>query len=234
MLKKFLGNCFIMTVLICFLSACGKKDYSGQYGGISDEGIFLSLYLDKEGNASTNMLGIPLSGTYRIRKDRIDVTLSNYGYSDTLSGKIDGDEIIFADVTLKKGVSSADIDGLMKSMDSEEVGKVGEDEKIDDSDQTIKENVTDDEPDLIELDPFKNLEIQYDGISPYLTPAFNTSKQDRIVQENIRFEVEDKEYVKSGEEIEVTANYDDEAIEKTGFFISEEKEHYMVPDLRNT
>lgn len=92
-------------LLIAFLTAC-SQDYSGQYGGISDEGLFISITLNKDGTVETSLFGSWVSGTYEIKKGEIAVTVSMFGYEDTVRGEIDGDEIRFADVVLKKGVTS--------------------------------------------------------------------------------------------------------------------------------
>lgn len=101
----------LLLLLVCtvFLVAACSADYSGQYGGLSDAGIFVSMVLNKDGTAETNLLGIPVTGTYTLKNDQITVKLTTMGYSQSVQGRITKDTIEFSDVILKKGVSSVDI-----------------------------------------------------------------------------------------------------------------------------
>lgn len=101
MLRR-LGLLMILVCMVAFVTAC-EVDYSGQYGGRSDAGIFVSMTLEKDGTVETNILGFPLTGTYTVKKNQITVTITTMGYSQSVQGKISKDAIEFADVTLKRG-----------------------------------------------------------------------------------------------------------------------------------
>lgn len=104
----------LLTLLVCtvFLVTACSVDYSGQYGGLSDAGIFVSMTLGKDGTVETNMLGIPVTGTYTVKNDQITVKLTTMGYSQSIKGRITKDTIEFSDATLKRGVTSVDISNV--------------------------------------------------------------------------------------------------------------------------
>lgn len=95
----------LLTCIILLTTAC-SVDYSGQYGGLSDEGIFISMKINKDGTVETNILGLPITGNYSINNNTITITLTTFGYSQSIQGRISQDTIEFADVILKKGTIS--------------------------------------------------------------------------------------------------------------------------------
>lgn len=101
----------VAVVMLLALTGC-SKDYSGTYGGMSDLGIPVTVELKKDGTATTNILGFPVSGSYIVEDFTLTLKVMVYGFSQRITGRITGDTIEFADVTLTKGVTSVDIESL--------------------------------------------------------------------------------------------------------------------------
>lgn len=102
---------FTVAVMVLVLTGC-SKDYSGTYGGMSNLGIPVTVELEKDGTATTNILGFPVSGSYIVEDSTLTLKVMAYGFSQRITGRITGDTIEFADVTLTKGVTSVDIESL--------------------------------------------------------------------------------------------------------------------------
>ncbi len=101
----------VTVVMVLAMTGC-SKDYSGTYGGMSDLGIPVTVELKKDGTATTNILGFPVSGSYTVEGSTLTLEVMAYGFSQRITGRIIGDTIEFADVTLTKGVTSVDIESL--------------------------------------------------------------------------------------------------------------------------
>ncbi|MGN0745924.1 MAG: hypothetical protein ACI4ML_04540 [Aristaeellaceae bacterium] len=109
MKRRWLAVSLAAAVLL--LAGC-SKDYSGVYGGMNALGIPMTVELNKDGTATTNVLGFPVSGSYRVEGSTLTLTVMAYGFSQSITGKIANDTIEFEEVTLKKGVTSIDVDSL--------------------------------------------------------------------------------------------------------------------------
>ena len=100
-MKKF---SIFFIFIICFLLLACSSSISGIYEG-TQYGIPISMEF-RDDTVQTNILGFPISGTYEINRDRITInlTVSMFGMnqSESISGKIDGKNIVFADITLTK------------------------------------------------------------------------------------------------------------------------------------
>ncbi len=83
---------------------------------------------------------------------------------------------------------------------------------------------------LQNIDPFEGLQVQFDGISPYVTVSFNTLDCEDIVSENVTFEL-DKEMFKEGETFTVTASFDKKELEEKGYSISNVSKEYTVENV---
>lgn len=83
---------------------------------------------------------------------------------------------------------------------------------------------------LTEINPFEGLEIQFDGISPYVTVSYNTSNCPEIINNNVSFET-DGEYLKTGDTFSVQAKYADEILGQNGYFISNNSQDYTVNNV---
>ena len=80
---------------------------------------------------------------------------------------------------------------------------------------------------LQELDPFEDIELKFDGISPYVTVSVNTADCSETVKNNVSFSVENRRYA-IGESVEVTASYREDRLGELGYFISENSREYTV------
>ncbi len=244
---------FIM-VAICLivLDGCGNSKYIGQYGGLSDEGIFVSLTLNEDSSAETNIMGMPVTGTYVIDDDIIEITMSVWGYSDTIRGRWTKDGIDFGDVTLKRGVTSVDISELAQNdsqgdpsseetksnentketmkENTEEKTEENAEEKIDLQGDEEQETADADEIELEVIDPFEGLELQYDGISPFITVSFNTGKVNKIAGKYVNFAQDREENLYAiGDQVIVTADYSEFELKEEGYCIEKSEEKYVVP-----
>lgn len=92
----------LIFIFVLILTGCSSKNYSGTYGGTSDEGIFISMTLNDDKTAETNFFGIPMSGTYQIDGNKLELSFSD----QVLRGEIFDTQIKFADITLQRGVTS--------------------------------------------------------------------------------------------------------------------------------
>lgn len=99
----------VLSVLLLF-SACSGMDYSGYYGGISKEGIVLSVELKRDGSMQTNVFGFPLAGTYSVVGEKLTFTYVYLGMENSVSGRISKDKIEFADITLERDFSPSSLD----------------------------------------------------------------------------------------------------------------------------
>lgn len=92
----------LIFIFVLILTGCSSKNYSGTYGGTSDEGIFISMTLNDDKTVETNFFGIPMSGTYQIDGNKLELSFSD----QVLRGEISDTQIKFADITLQRGVTS--------------------------------------------------------------------------------------------------------------------------------
>lgn len=81
--------------------------------------------------------------------------------------------------------------------------------------------------DCIELDPFEKLEITYMGVSPYVKASIDSTKCDSMVNEYIRFDIED-DYLRNGDTFTVSAVYNEYDAEEYGFKVTSESHTYTV------
>lgn len=96
------AKALLIFIFVLILTGCSSKNYSGTYGGTSDEGIFISMTLNDDKTAETNFFGIPMSGTYQIDGNKLELSFSD----QVLRGEIFDTQIKFADITLQRGVTS--------------------------------------------------------------------------------------------------------------------------------
>lgn len=103
---------------------------------------------------------------------------------------------------------------------------------------TIKIKVKDlEEPNSVDL--FKDLEFSYSGISPDLTLSLKNNSKDEFIQYKVTFTMEKGKNDKSsyslydvanGDEIKVTATYNQEDLEKAGYIVKEKEYTFTVKD----
>jgi len=81
------------------------------------------------------------------------------------------------------------------------------------------------------LDPFANIEIQYDGVSPYLEVSVNDGHAEQAVQQHVTFSVKDgAEHVSCGQSFTLTAEFQPDLLADEGFRIAASEKQYTVPD----
>lgn len=84
---------------------------------------------------------------------------------------------------------------------------------------------------LKDLDPFANIEIQYDGVSPFLKVSVNDGHAETAVQQHVTFSVmEGTEYVACGQAFTLRAEFEPERLKEEGFQITTLEKQYTVPD----
>lgn len=71
------AKALLIFIFVLILTGCSSKNYSGTYGGTSDEGIFISMTLNDDKTAETNFFGIPMSGTYQIDGNKLELSFSD-------------------------------------------------------------------------------------------------------------------------------------------------------------
>ena len=91
-----------IVLLVVIVSSCSTTiELSGLYEGTSPEGLPVSMDF-KIDKVEANLLGLPVTGTYKVNGNKLTVVVTVLGQSQELVGRIDGDEIIFDDFALIK------------------------------------------------------------------------------------------------------------------------------------
>ena len=108
-LQKWMAVIIAIVLLSCYPALSYASDYRGEYGGMSDDGVMITITLGDRGKATTNIWGFPISANYKISWGKITLTTSILGVTESVQGRINGDQIEFADVVLKKGVSTREL-----------------------------------------------------------------------------------------------------------------------------
>lgn len=86
-------------------------------------------------------------------------------------------------------------------------------------------------PELRVLDPFANIEIQYDGVSPYLSVSVNDGRSEEVVRKHVTFSVKDgEEHTACGQNLTLTAEFHPDELEAEGYQIKSTEKQYTVPD----
>lgn len=89
------------------------------------------------------------------------------------------------------------------------------------------------------LDPFENVDLEYEGIDPFLKISeFNTSGANKVISTYFDFKASKSNNLKSGEVITVTAvyktvdgkQYTDKDLESAGYVLLKTERTYIVPD----
>lgn len=80
------------------------------------------------------------------------------------------------------------------------------------------------------IDPFEGLEVQFDGIAPYVNVSFNNSKCPKEVQDNITFTYDDTVNYNNGDKVIVKAELNEQA-EDTDIELLVDEKDYTVQGL---
>ncbi len=95
-------------------------------------------------------------------------------------------------------------------------------------DSTSSENITETTDDgLTVIDPFEGLEVQFDGISPYINIGFNNSKCTKEVQDYVEFTYEEGN-IANGDSVTITAEYNINDLTPLGVKIENDEKEYTV------
>ena len=82
-----------------------QNNLSGTYEGMSDYGIPVTMTFSN-GNVETDILGFSVNGKYEVSGNYVTITLriTVFGFTqvETITGRIDGNSIIFSDLILTK------------------------------------------------------------------------------------------------------------------------------------
>ena len=81
------------------------------------------------------------------------------------------------------------------------------------------------------IDPFENLEVQFDGIAPYINVSINNSGCSEDIQQNVTFTYDDTKLLKNGDELEVKAEYDEDDLKLKNIRVEHETQKYRVEDM---
>ncbi|MBR1739769.1 MAG: hypothetical protein IJ737_05690 [Ruminococcus sp.] len=81
-----------------------------------------------------------------------------------------------------------------------------------------------------QIDPFEGLEVQFDGVAPYLNVSFNNSKCPSVVQNNVTFTCADTNFT-NGDSITVKAEYNAADFEGLNVEIGVDTKEYEVSDM---
>ena len=91
----------LLLIMVFTLTGCSAM-VEGTYSGMGPLGLPVTMTL-RDGTVQTNMLlGLPINGTYKVRGQYLELTFNSYGMNETITGKLSGNQIIFADMTLTK------------------------------------------------------------------------------------------------------------------------------------
>jgi len=60
------------------------------------------MTFSSDGQVSTNILGLPVTGTYKLSGKQLTITISQMGMSQTMRGAYENGVIRFEDITLRK------------------------------------------------------------------------------------------------------------------------------------
>lgn len=102
---KYIKIIFPVLLIMIILCSCSSK-LSGKYEAVDSTGITLSMEF-KDNTVTTNILGFPITGEYTLNGDKLIITYSFYGLSQSFNAEIKNDQIIFGDITLKKATGKS-------------------------------------------------------------------------------------------------------------------------------
>lgn len=107
-MAKRVASLAMVLILAMSLVACGEKGIVGTWE-ITEEGMTVGYTFEKDGSCKTNLLGMEIPGTYETKGDKITITMTVFGSSDSTeyTYKVDGDKLT---------LTSADEDGQVTSV----------------------------------------------------------------------------------------------------------------------
>ena len=92
----------VMILALMLLTGCSAKVEGVYSAKESPYGASVTMTL-KDGIVQMNIMGFfSMNGVYAVQRDYITIKINMYGQDETLTGKIQGNKIVFADMTLEK------------------------------------------------------------------------------------------------------------------------------------
>ncbi|MDR1538694.1 MAG: hypothetical protein LBU32_12010 [Clostridiales bacterium] len=88
------------SVLLIFLSSCNKR-LEGKYVGETIFGIKVSLEFTSE-DVTSNILGIPMTGTYAIEGDELTISFTVLGETTNIKGQLMKNKVLIEGVSFVK------------------------------------------------------------------------------------------------------------------------------------
>lgn len=98
-----LKTAFLLAVLLAVvstLSGCAPAYKYQYFGGLSEDGLYMSLELMPDGNMQTNLPGENLSGSYTIDDQQLTLSYTLLGAPVSVRGRITENVVTFQDITL--------------------------------------------------------------------------------------------------------------------------------------
>lgn len=78
------------------------------------------------------------------------------------------------------------------------------------------------------VDIFENIKVTFEGYSPMLIATLENNSENSFIKENISFKLDKTKNIKLGEEVTVTASYDDEYLKQNGIIIEQNTKKYKA------
>lgn len=77
-----------------------------------------------------------------------------------------------------------------------------------------------------ELDLFENIDVQFNGIAPYITASVNGGS----VDVDVDYSIDKAADLSPGDTVTVTAAYDEESLIQKGYLVNADTKEYVVPE----
>lgn len=79
-----------------------------------------------------------------------------------------------------------------------------------------------------QIDLFEGVEVQFEGIAPYVNAVVNSQNTNRDVY--ISYSIDRNEGLAAGDTVTVTAEYDEESLQRKGYMAAESTKEFTVPE----
>lgn len=91
----------VLLALLVTLTGC-TAGLKGTYSGTTDMGLPVTIVFS-DGNVQMNTMGLfTMNGAYKVSGNTVEIRVSMYGETQTIRGRIKGNQLIFSDMTLEK------------------------------------------------------------------------------------------------------------------------------------
>lgn len=100
--KRLFAIAIVMIIILLTLTGCSSKLEGVYTANQSPYGVSVTMTFT-DGIVQMNTLGFfTMNGVYSVKNNYVTIKLNLYGQEESITGKISGDKIIFADMTLEK------------------------------------------------------------------------------------------------------------------------------------